>query len=202
MGWRDDPVVEQANASPPDASPSARQPSWQADEVISEAPRIDFDGPAEQVRDQIAKLPAGQREPTLRAWADHFVANERKQGGVGQFVSNRVRNMARGVQGFLPGSWLDEANAATASGLHKVTGGRAGAPYDEAMAYQQATDRALDAGASKMFRVPMTNVDVTTADIEKLAGGIASIPAAPILPKWPTCGCRSGREPTARWPMA
>ena len=180
MGWRDDPVVEQANASPPDASPSARQPSWQADEVISEAPRIDFDGPAEQVRDQIAKLPAGQREPTLRAWADHFVANERKQGGVGQFVSNRVRNMARGVQGFLPGSWLDEANAATASGLHKVTGGRAGAPYDEAMAYQQATDRALDAGASKMFRVPMTNVDVTTADIEKLAGGIASIPAAPM----------------------
>lgn len=180
MGWRDDPVVEHANASPPDASPSARRPSWQADEVLSEAPRIDFDGPAEQVRTHIARLPSGQREPMLRAWADHFVANERKQGGVGQFVSDRVRNMARGVQGFLPGSWLDEANAATAAGIHKITGGRAGAPYDETMAYQQATDRALDSGASKVFRVPMTNVDVTTADLEKFAGGVASIPAAPM----------------------
>jgi len=181
MGWRDDPVIDQTTASPQGASgPGAGQPAWQADEILSEAPRINFDRPVEQVRADIAKLPEAQREGALRAWGDRFVAKERAAGGAGQVVSDRVRNMVRGVQGFLPGSWIDEANAVTAAGLHRVTGGRAGAPYDETMAYQQATDRALDSEAAKLFRVPGTNVYITTADLEKFAGGVASIPAAPI----------------------
>jgi hypothetical protein len=181
MGWRDDPVVEKSSASPPGSGqPGAGQPAWQADEVLSAAPRINFDRPVERVRADIAKLPEAQREGALRAWGDHFVGKERASGGVGQFVSDRVRNMARGVQGFLPGSWLDEANAVTAAGVHKITGGRAGAPYDETMAYQQSTDRALDREAAKIFRIPKTNVDITTADLEKFAGGVVSIPAAPV----------------------
>lgn len=178
MGWRDAPVIEQANTSPPaQQGDPLQRPAWEAAPLIPRSQQLNFDRPVEQVRADIAKLPEGEREGALRAWADHFVAKERAGGGVGQFISDRVRNVARGTP---VGTWLDEANAATSAALHRVTGGYAGAPYDEAAAYQSATDRALDSEAPKLFRVPYTQTDVTTADLEKVAGGVASIPAAPM----------------------
>lgn len=110
-------------------------------------------------------------EATARAkalpWiADQYVANERKDGGIGQGVTDTVRNLARGTP---VGSWLDEANAATAAGLHTATGGKMGAPYDEAKAYQDATDRAVDKDTG------------WTGTGTKIVGGVASALVSPML---------------------
>lgn len=120
--------------------------NWEKAPLVKEpwesAPRVfdfDFGRPVEQVRADIGKLPEAEREDALRQWADAFVAKERKEGGFGQAVDDTVRTLSRGT--FL-GSWLDEANAATSAGLNAV--GLGGAPYDEAVAYQRAKDRAFD----------------------------------------------------------
>lgn len=125
---------------------------------------IDFSQPVEAVRTQIAKLDPDKREAALKTWADAFVANERKAGGFLQGVTDAARNIARGT---LVGSFLDEANAATSAGLHSLTGGYAGAPYDEAVAYQRATDRAIDK------EKPVQSF------VAKMAGGVAS--AVPMM---------------------
>lgn len=155
MGWRDAPVVDDGSGG--------GQPAWASAPVVSDGQSIDFNRPIEQVRADIAKLPEADRKKALREWADSYVANERKGGGIMQGVGDTVRNLARGTP---VGSWLDEANAATASLM--------GTPYDEAIEYQRATDRAIDKGATKIAG------PVTTADLTKIAGGIASVPVAPV----------------------
>ncbi len=125
---------------------------------------IDFNQPNDRVRAEIAKLPADQRKAAVRAWADQWVAKERKGGGIMQGVSDTVRNLARGTP---VGSWLDEANAATASLM--------GTPYEEALEYQRATDRAIDKGSTKIAG------PVTVADATKVAGGVASVVATPVV---------------------
>lgn len=147
-----------------------QQAQTQAAEPLSPL-GINFDRPKAQVRADIARLPEAERPRAMREWADRYVAKERQGGGVVQGASDFVRNFARGTP---VGSWLDEANAATASGLNKVTGGIVGAPYDEAIAYQRATDRAVDKDSTKVAG------PITGGDITKLAGGIASVPLAPI----------------------
>ena len=145
---------------------------------------IDWSRPVEDVRAEVGKLPPDQREDALRQWADAYVAKERgapKQeddsttwvGPVGwgpngpavrgPSVGDTVRNVARGT---LIGTFADELNAATNAGLHKVTGGKMGAPYDESVAYQRATDRAIDEESPVM----------STAT--QLAGGLAT--GAPV----------------------
>lgn len=109
---------------------------------------------------------ATARAVALPAIADQFVANERNGGGVGQGISDTVRNLARGTP---VGSWLDEANAATSAGLNKITGGNIGSPYDEAVAYQRATDRAVDKDTGGY------------GTATKIVGGVASIPMAPMI---------------------
>lgn len=109
---------------------------------------------------------ATARAVALPAIADQFVANERASGGVGQGISDTVRNLARGTP---VGSWLDEANAGTNAGLNAVSGGRVGAPYDESIAYQRATDRAVDKDTG--------GYGLAT----KIAGGIASAPFTPMI---------------------
>lgn len=128
----------------------------------AEAPKISFDRPIADVRADIAKIPEGpQRDAAMKQWADAYVAKERGAqapaddkttwiGPVGwgpqgpaarsQPITDLIRNFAKGT---LVGSFADELNAATSAGLHKVTGGAAGAPYDEAVAYQRAVDRAI-----------------------------------------------------------
>lgn len=109
---------------------------------IPDAPiKIDFDRPVEQVRADVAKLPEGQRKKALDQWADAYVAKERGQGGIGQGIDNTVRAVSRGT---FVGPFLDEITGASNAALHAVTGGAAGAPYDETVAYQRAKDRAFD----------------------------------------------------------
>lgn len=100
-----------------------------------------FDRPESEIRADIGRMQGKQRELALRDWADSVVKKERANGGVGQSIDSTVRTLARGS---FAGPWLDEANALLASGAHTVTGGRVGAPYDEAVAYQRAQDRAVD----------------------------------------------------------
>lgn len=151
MAWQDDPVVG--------AAPSGG--GWQNDPVA--VPAIDFNRPVEAVRADIANLPEGQREAALKQWADAFVANERKQGGVGQGVDSAVRTIARGT---FAGPFLDEVTAGAQQAMHTVSGGYAGAPYDETLAYQRAKDRAIDEA----------NPWVSLAG--KVAGGLAGAGAA------------------------
>ena len=100
---------------------------------------IDYGRPIEQVRADVDKLSGKDRERALKQWADTYVAKERKNGGVGMAIDNAVRTVARGT--FI-GPALDEISAATQSGLYAL--GMGGAPYDEALAYQRARDRAVD----------------------------------------------------------
>jgi len=102
---------------------------------------IDWSRPINEVRADVAKLPAADRQEALDQWADAFVARERQARSALSKAGDAARLAARGT--FL-GSWLDEANAATAGVLNRLTGGLAGAPYDEAVAYQRALDRAID----------------------------------------------------------
>jgi hypothetical protein len=124
---------------------------------------IDFTRPIPEVRAAVAELPETDRPHALRQWADAYVRREqeanqaaatREAGGHGfadwMFATARqgprtagalVRQTARGT---FVGPWLDELNALTSAGIHGLTGGSAGAPYDEAVAYQRALDRAQD----------------------------------------------------------
>lgn len=99
---------------------------------------IDWSRPREDVRAAVAQLPAADREEALRQWADSFVEQERKTS-LG--VDDGVRAIARGT---FVGPFLDEITAGTQGALHAVSGGMAGAPYDEAVAYQRARDRSFD----------------------------------------------------------
>jgi hypothetical protein len=162
-GWDRFPVEQQTAALMPETGAGRFAAPQMQGMTLPTVPRINFDRPVAQVRADIAKLPAEQRQQALREWADHYVAKERAGGGVMQGVSDTVRNLARGTP---IGSWLDEANAATASLM--------GTPYDEAIEYQRATDRAIDKGATKIAG------PITTGDVTKVIGGIASVPVAPV----------------------
>ena len=126
-----------------------------------DGPSINFDRPIADVRADIAKVPEGpERDAILKDWAKTYVAKERA-GNTTLPLDDVVRNFARGT---IVGSFADEANAGTSALLHKITGGRVGAPYDEAIAYQRALDDAID--------------QETGATATKIAGGLAS--GAPI----------------------
>lgn len=104
----------------------------------------------------------------MQAWADSYVSNEREGarqttlGSIGQAAGDVLRNVARGT---LVGSYLDEANAYTQGALNDVSGGRIGAPRDEVLAYNRATDRAID----KEFPI------VSTA-AQLVGGGASAMP--------------------------
>lgn len=136
---------------------------------------IDYSADRETVRKAIAARPAADRPRLLKAWATATVAKEREGGGLGQWLNDRARTLSRGTP---VGSWLDEANALLASGAHKVTSGAVGSPYDEAVAYERAQDDARDKEASLVATIPGVG-DVTTATLEKLAGGLLSARGAP-----------------------
>jgi hypothetical protein len=142
------------------------------------APRfggLDFSRPAEEVRAGIQALPQDQRKDAFNEWAKTYVANERKGGGVMQGIRDVGRNLARGTP---VGSWLDEANANTQALLKRL--GLGGSDYDEAIAYQRATDAAIDQESMKLGSLPVIG-DVTMGGVQKLAGGIASAPVSPMV---------------------
>lgn len=106
----------------------------------------------------IEGLPEDQREAARKDWASNIVKSERAKGGVGQFVDDTVRRLARGVP--IVGGLADEGNALIASGL--------GYDYDMQLAYERAKDAVGDQEA------PVTSFAT------QLAGGIATAPLAPF----------------------
>jgi hypothetical protein len=119
----------------------------------------------DQMRAAIATLPPEQRQTALREWAQSFVAQEREQGGVGLAVDNTVRALARGTP---IGSFLDEANSLTQAGIHAVSRGRFGAPFDETQAYQRARDEAFD------------EANPIASPALQIGGAVASAPFTPM----------------------
>jgi hypothetical protein len=140
----------------------AAQPAGGYDLFSDVPPLVDLNKPMDETRAAIAALPEAERPAALRAWADQWVKADR-QGGVIQSATDIVRQTTRGTP---VGSFLDEANALTASAQHKL--GLGGAPYEEAVAYQRALDRAVDTDTGG------------TGTALKIAGGIASAPVSPI----------------------
>ena len=136
--------------------------------VVDNTNAIDYTAPVEQVRNQIRALPEDQQRSAYAKWAKSYVGNERKGGGN---YSDIIRNLARGTG---IGSWLDEANAVTASIPNAL--GLGGPNYDEAKAYQDEVNRAVDRDSTKLGSLPVIG-DVTVGGATKLAGGIASLPA-------------------------
>jgi len=138
-----------------------------AGEPAKSSPRdfgIDYSLPVDAVRSKIAELPETDRADANKQWASQYVKRERKDGGIGQALSDTARNLARGT---IIGGWADEANAFTQDLLWKA--GIGGSPYDEALAYQRATDAAIE-----------KEMPVTSA-VTQLVGGVAS--GAPLFLK-------------------
>jgi hypothetical protein len=94
----------------------------------------------------------GQDAPQPQALVDPMMAKAREQvkkdrsgGGIGgafrSYIGEPLRQFSRGTP---LGTWSDEIEAGLQGGLHSVTGGSVGAPYDETLAYQRAYDEAVD----------------------------------------------------------
>lgn len=147
---------------------------WFAENPLSR--HIDFKQPEEHVREQIGMLPEGERETALRMWADDYVKDERADGGVGQRIGDTINRVSRSVPGV--GTWIDELNAGTAAIQHNL--GVGGAPYEEAKAYQEAKDRAIDATETQTVGTLPLIGDVTTGGLEKAAGTVAGALAMPM----------------------
>lgn len=133
---------------------------------------MNYDRDQSAVRADIGGIAdAALRERAVKEWANHTVAKEEAAGGVGRYVDNAVRTVARGS--FL-GPFLDEANALVSSGVHKATLGMAGAPYDEAVAYQRARDRYVDDTAPVLSTATQLATGVVT-------GGVAAGAVRPVV---------------------
>lgn len=120
--------------------------------------RVDFTRPIEEIRAQIAKLPADQQKAAQDAWADLRIA---KTPGLSQ------PSPARGIP--IIGSLTDEMVGGAQAGLHALTGGYLGLPYDEAVAEERARAR------QSRRKAP-----IETA-IAEIAGGIVA--GGPLLAK-------------------
>lgn len=191
------PAAIERPGSTPQRAPQRQTPSRLEQDILRGAPRIDA-RPAPVLKDASldpnggiqgtvgvrrfvppgVSMGAAQPTPqmTLDAQMQDRVAKERAQGGIGLAIDDTVRTFTRGSP---VGSWLDEANSGIDSILNKITGGRAGMPYDERMAYEKARNEAVDKSATPLFTTPLGTVD--TADALKLAGALASIRGAPAI---------------------
>lgn len=137
-----------------------------------------FEVEAPDVQSAVAafqKMPQTTQKPVdpMKQRALDQVSAERKASPMMTAVDDTVRNLARGTG---IGSFLDEANAATASILPEMLGGR---PYDEALAYQRAKNELADKESTVVGKLPVIG-DVTVGGLTKLAGGIASAPVTPM----------------------
>ena len=149
---------------------SLNAPETDIDEYIaSEGTTVDAVRAYKPGTQQVAPKPV---DPMKQRALDQ-VSAERKASPIMTAVDDTVRNLARGTG---IGSFLDEANAATASVLPEMLGGR---PYDEALAYQRAKNELADKESAVVGKLPVIG-DVTVGGLTKLAGGIASAPVTPM----------------------
>lgn len=131
---------------------------WSADPVVTSGPM------------DMAKASANwwQNDPVagqdkMQAQAAAQVAKDRANGGIGQTIGEGVRTALNG----LAFGYADEIGAGLNAATNFLTGGRAGKPYEEALAYERAYDQAVE------------NDQGMLAPALKIAGGLA---LAPVLP--------------------
>ena len=100
---------------------------------------IDYSQPPEAVRARIGELRPEFRDTAQTQWADRRVADERQEGGLLRTAGEGLRSIANGA-GM---GYADEMGATLQGGLHTLTGGAMGEPYDESLAYERSYDRAV-----------------------------------------------------------
>lgn len=131
---------------------------------------LDFSLPDEEIRSAIAKLPETEKKRAHDLWAERRV--QKLYEGTGQTPQPEL---AKGIP--IVGSLLDEASAGIQGLVHNVTG--FGRPYDEALAFERAHERAAEAAGP---------VQSATG---KLAAGIAT--GGPLFGRLAPAGTLAGR---------
>ncbi len=115
-------VAEDVDPRPPGAG--------MFDHLIPEV-KLDFTRPTDEIRAQISRLPDERRKAAHDAWADARVAKMRLP---------LLPEPARGIP--VIGSLVDEMVGGANAGLHAISGGKLGLPYDEGVAEERARARA------------------------------------------------------------
>lgn len=129
-------------------------------------PTFDFNRPEAAIRADLEKMEPKTRRQAMTAWADKRAAEEKFAPG--SLLSNVVR-------GTPIGSWIDEIDGGLQQGLHSVSGGRIGMPYQEAKDLSEARFRKVDKESTKLGTLPIIG-DVTAGGAQKLLGGVMSAP--------------------------
>jgi hypothetical protein len=160
------PLQPELGGLPVDASPT--QYAAQSAGAAQQPEPLDLSAAPEGIRAQIQGMPEALRPEAMQQWQESRVQQDRASPDLNTNpVATGLRQFARGT---LAGSFLDEADAALNSVTHSVSGGKAGVPYDEALEYNRARNRADD----KDFGGYGTGL--------KIAGGLLT--GAPIAKKF------------------
>lgn len=114
-------------------------------------------------QDQVNTNPA-------RSQAEAQVAKDREGGGMLQTVGEGLRSVARGV-GM---GYTDEIEAGLQGGLNTISGGYLGKPYDQALEYERAYDRATDKDQGLVGTGLQVAGALATAPFMPVAGGAAA----------------------------
>lgn len=136
-------------------------------------------GPWERYRAENPAVPPPTpqtRDEQLRKSAEEDLAKLREENPAlyNLNMPGGAETALRGIP--VLGGFVDEAKAGVSAGVNAVTGGWAGQPYDEALAYERARHAMSDAES------PVANT------ITKLAGGLATAPVTPVLQAATTLG--------------
>lgn len=134
------PMQPELGGLPVTASPT--EFAAQSAQAAQQPEPLDLSQDTEGVRAQIAAMPEQHRRAAVRQWQEGKVAKDKSTLSLtSNPIATGLREFTRGT---VTGSFLDEADAALNSVTHSVTGGRAGVPYDEALEYNRARNRADD----------------------------------------------------------
>src|SRR5690606_26503635 len=134
---------------------------------------LDLSKPDDEIRAAIAKLPETEKKRAHDLWAEHRVQKLYQGTGL-----TPQPELAKGIP--IVGPFLDEATAGIVGLVHNITG--FGRPYDEALAFARAHERAAEAA------------NPVSSAIGKLAAGvIAGGPIASRIAAAPTLAGRVGQ---------
>lgn len=147
--WENYQQAAPQGGAPPPSGPWERYAQNTEPEAM-----LDYDKPIEQLRGDIAQLPEANKTKALKIWADKRVAKERAAG------FDQHPDVARGIP--VIGGLLDEATAGIQAGLNSVSGGRVGAPYNEALAYERAREHQAEEANPAEAVVGQTAAGLTT----------------------------------------
>ena len=134
---------------------------------------LDLSKPDDEIRAAIAKLPETEKKRAHDLWAEHRVQKLYEGTGL-----TPQPELAKGIP--IIGPFLDEATAGIVGLVHNITG--FGSPYDEALAFARAHERAAEAANP-----------VASATGKFAAGVVAGGPIASRIAAAPTLAGRVGQ---------